>query len=88
MRLHTNIAGKFPIEYLQRPSDIGFNAVVIPIGDRLKVVLRGLNNDQIYSAPTRVLQRVRETSGPYEIELNLVKGHPRWIVNGCMPDED
>lgn len=76
-----------PVLY-PRISDIGFNAVVVPVGERLKVVLRGANNDQVYTVPERILQRVRETSGRSELELNLIKGEPRWIVNGCMPDED
>lgn len=83
----TSLGGPNPVLHPRR-SDIGFNAVVIPVGDRLKVVLRGLNNDQVYTVPERVLQRVRETSGPSELELNLITGQPRWIVNGCMPDED
>ena len=79
--------GPHPTLY-PRISDIGFNAVVVSVGDRLKVVLRGANNDQVYTVPDRVMQRVRETSGRSELELNLIKGQPRWIVNGCMPDED
>lgn len=71
-----------------RFSDIGFNAVVVPVGSRLKVVLRGANNDRVYTVPERVLQRVRETPGLSELELNLMKGQPRWYVNGCMPEED
>jgi hypothetical protein len=83
----TSLGGPNPVLY-PRLSDIGFNAVVVPVGGRLKVVLRGLNNDQVYTVPEKVLQRVREKSGRSDIELNLVKGQPRWIVNGCMPDED
>ena len=79
--------GPHPVLY-PRISNIDFNAVVVPVGDRLKVVLRGANNDQVYTVPEPVLQRVRETSGRSELELNLIKGEPRWIVNGCMPDED
>ena len=71
-----------------RPSDIGFNAVVIPIGTRLKVVLRGLNNDQVYTVPEKVMRRVRENPGVSELELNLIKGRPNWFVNECIPDED
>ncbi len=82
-----SLGGQHPVLY-PRISDIGFNAVVVPVGDRLKVVLRGANNDQVFTVPERVLQRVRETSGRSELELNLIKGQPRWIVNGCMPDED
>lgn len=83
----TSLGGPNPVLH-PRPSDIGFNAVVIPVGNRMKVVLRGLNNDQVYTVPEQVLQQVRETSGPSQLELNLVKGQPRWIVNGCMPVED
>ena len=79
--------GPYPALY-PRISNIGFNAVIVPVGDRLKVVLRGANNDQVYTVPERVLQRVRDTSGRSELELNLIKGAPRWIVNGCIPDED
>nr|WP_241678174.1 DUF2235 domain-containing protein [Pseudomonas kitaguniensis] len=82
-----SLGGPNPVLY-PRISNIGFNAVVVPVGDRLKVVLRGANNDQVYTVPERVLQRVRETSGRSELELNLVKGQPRWVVNGCMPEED
>ncbi|MBF4554726.1 MULTISPECIES: phospholipase effector Tle1 domain-containing protein [Pseudomonas] len=82
-----SLGGPHPVLY-PRISDIGFNAVVVPVGERLKVVLRGANNDQVYTVPERILQRVRETSGRSELELNLIKGEPRWIVNGCMPDED
>ncbi|UVJ42530.1 DUF2235 domain-containing protein [Pseudomonas sp. LS1212] len=81
-----SLGGQHPVLY-PRISDIGFNAVVVPVGDRLKVVLRGANNDQVYTVPERVLQRVREASGRSELELNLIKGQPRWFVNGCMPEE-
>lgn len=83
----SSLGGPNPVLH-PRPSTIGFNAVVVPIGDRLKVVLRGLNNDQVYTVPERVLQQVRGTPGLSELELNLIKGQPHWIVNGCMPEED
>lgn len=83
----TSLGGTSPVLY-PRFSDIGFNAVIVPVGDRLKVVLRGLNNDQVYTVPEKVLKRIRDNPGRSEIELNLIKGTPRWIVNGCMPEED
>lgn len=82
-----SLGGEHPTLY-PRVSDIGFNAVVVPVGDRLKVVLRGLNNDQVYTVPAKVLQRIRDIPGQSQVELNLIKGQPRWIVNGCIPEED
>ncbi|WP_339532754.1 hypothetical protein [Pseudomonas mucidolens] len=66
----------------------GLNSVIVGQGEGMKVVFKGLNDGQVFPVPGAVLRQVATQRAPVNIELNVVTGTPRWIVNDCMPDED